>query len=225
MRLTDCFMDIIAYVAYFSRRSGEHQPPFDQIQSDILRLLSESQTLMNQGNFTQEDYDLARFAVIAWVDETIMNSGWNQREQWKMELLQRRYYQMYDAGEVFFERLNQLGPHQRDVRETYYLCLAMGFKGQYCHDGEEFLLEQLKSSNLKLLTGSSLGVPNLDKGDLFPEAYSTEAEETSGTKRRRRFSLITLLGLGLPVALFLGLFLIYSFILNNLVDNLLSKVL
>jgi type VI secretion system protein ImpK len=100
----------------------------------------------------------------------------------------------------------------------------MGFQGQYCHEGDDFLLDQLKNSNLKLLTGSSLGVPTLDKGDLFPEAYSAEAEMSSTTRRGRRLSPFTWLGLGFPVVLFFGLFVIYSFILNHLVDNLLGKL-
>jgi type VI secretion system protein ImpK len=224
MRLTDCFIDLIAYVAYLTRRVDVNQPPFEQVQADVLRLLSASQTLMSQGNFPPEDYDLARFAIVAWVDDTIMNSQWRHSDRWQRELLQRDYYKTTDAGEIFFERLNQVGPHQRDVREIYYLCLAMGFKGQYCHEGDDFLLDQLKNSNLKLLTGSSLGVPTLDKGDLFPEAYSAEADMSSTAGRGRRFSSFTWLGLGFPVVLFIGLFVIYSFILNHLVDNLLSKL-
>jgi len=224
MRLTDCFIDIIAYVAYFTRKVDVSQPPFEKIQADTLRLLSASQALMNQGNFTPDDYDLARFAVVAWVDETIMNSTWSHRDRWKRELLQRKYYQTTDAGEIFFERLNQLGPHQRDVREIYYLCLAMGFSGQYCHGGDEFLLDQLRASNLKMLTGSSIGVPTLDRGDLFPEAYSAEVQEISALKTGRRFSLSILVSMGFPVVLFISLFVIYSFILNHLVDNLIGKL-
>ena len=224
MRLTDCFIDIIAYVAYFSRKVDVNQPSFEQIQAEVSRLFSVSQTYMSQGNFTPEDYDLARFAIVAWVDETVMNSAWSHRDRWKRDLLQRKYYKTADAGEIFFERLNQLGPHQRDVREIYFLCLAMGFKGQYCHDGDDFLLDQLRNSNLKMLTGSSIGVPTLDRGDLFPEAYSAETLVSSAVKKGRRFSPFTLLVLGFPVVLFISLFVIYSFILNHLVDNLLSKL-
>jgi len=224
MRLTDCFIDLIAYVAYLTRRVDVNQPPFEQVHADILRLLSASQALMSQGNFSPEDYDLARFAIVAWVDDSIMNSQWSHSGRWQRELLQRDYYKTTDAGEIFFERLNQVGPHQRDVREIYYLCLAMGFKGQYCHEGDDFLLDQLKNSNLKLLTGSSLGVPTLETGDLFPEAYSAEDEMSPTATRGRRFSPSTLLSLGFPVVLFFGMFAIYSFILNHIVDNILGKL-
>jgi type VI secretion system protein ImpK len=222
MRLTDCFIDLIAYVAYFNKKAATRQPHFDQVKANILRLLTESQARMGQGNFSQEDFDLARFAVIAWVDETILNSSWNEKDKWQREQLQRVYHQTTDAGEIFFDRLNSIGPHQRDVREVYYLCLAMGFKGRYIHEGDDYLLDQLKTSNLKVLTGSSVDIPSLKKGDLFPDAYPLSSITGSQTKSLRRFSLFNLLCLSFPLVLFLGLYLIYTFILGNVGDNLLK---
>ena len=167
---------------------------------------------------------MARFAVFAWIDEIIMNSSWDGRGHWQREQLQRLYYQTADAGEIFFERLNTIGPHQRDVREVYYLCLALGFLGQYCNDGDEYLLEQLKTSNLKLLMGSSIGMPSLDKRELFPDAYPAASVEASAFKTRRRFSAFTLMCLGAPVALYSILFLIYHFVLNNIGQTFISTV-
>jgi type VI secretion system protein ImpK len=222
MRLTDCFIDLIAYIAFFNKGAATRQPHFDQVKADILRLLTESQNRMGRGNFSQEDYDLARFAVVAWIDETILNSPWNEKDKWQREQLQRIYYQTTDAGEIFFDRLNSIGPHQRDVREVYYLCLALGFKGRYIHEGDDYLLDQLITSNLKVLTGSSVGVPSLEKGDLFPDAYALESTTVSPMKPLGRFSTFNLLCLSFPVVLFLGLYLIYAFILGNVGDNLLK---
>ncbi len=223
MRLTDCFIELVAYAAYFLKTVAKRQPAFDQIKADIQRLISKSQENVNNGAFSHEDYDLARFAIFAWIDEAILNSSWEEKHRWQGEQLQRFYYQTADAGEIFFERLNTLGPHQRDVREVYYLCLAIGFTGRYCHEGDEYLLEQLKTSNLKLLTGSSVGLPSLEKGELFPEAYSVESSEVTSPKEKKILSTFTLLCLGAPVLLYSVLFLIYRFILNNIGESLLSK--
>jgi type VI secretion system protein ImpK len=220
MHLTDCFMAILAYVVYFTKTVAAKQPAFEQTQADILRLLSDAQSCISQGGFPHDDFDLARFAVVAWIDESMMNSTWRHKEKWQKQLLQRQYYQTADAGEIFFERLNGIGPHQRDVREVYYLCLALGFKGRYCHGGDEFLLDQLKTSNLKLLTGSSMGIPSLSTTELFPEAYPPAEAEATYRGGAGWFSGFTLACLSLPVLLFVGLFLIYTFILRNLGDNL-----
>ncbi|MDY7030304.1 MAG: DotU family type IV/VI secretion system protein [Thermodesulfobacteriota bacterium] len=216
MRLSDCFVKLIAYVTYFLNTAGSRQPPFDQVKADIRRIISESETCVIDGAVLQENYDLAKFAVCAWVDEAVLGSTWNGREKWQREQLQRFYYETVDAGELFFERLNSLGPHQGDVREVYYLCLAMGFTGRYCNEGDAFLLQQLKTSNLKLLTGSSLELPSLEKGELFPEAYLSESVQASPKRERFRFSIFTLFCLSAPVVLYGVLFLIYRFVLNNM---------
>ena len=152
-----------------------------------------------------------------------MSSGWNEKNRWQAEQLQRVYYQTTDAGELFFDRLNTVGLQQRDVREVYYLCLAMGFTGRHCHAGDDFLLDQLRSSNLKLLSGSSAGLPSLERSELFPEAYA--AASGAVLPRRSGFPLFTFLCLGFPVLLYLFFFVIYKFVLSNIGNNLFATVL
>ena len=224
MHLTDAFMELVAYVVYFVKTVGAKQPPYEQAKADILRLLTQSENVVKRGLFSQEDYDLGRFMIFAWVDETILNSAWNQKAQWQREQLQRLYYHTLDAGEEAFERLNGLGLHQREVREVYYLCLALGFKGRFHHPGDEYLLEQLKTSNLKLLLGSSVGLPSLERADLFPEAYPVETMEIGPQKQKFRLSPFTIACLAGPVILFGILFLIYQFALSGVGENFLKAV-
>ena len=220
MRLTDIFMELLAYVTYFNKSLAVKQPSYDQVKADITRLMSDIEIRTGQTQIGPDDFDLARFAVVAWVDETLLSSPWQDKEHWQKESLQRLYYQTADAGELFFDRLNAIGPHQRDVREVYYLCLAMGFKGRYIHEGDDFLLDQLKTSNLKLLTGTSVGIPALETGNFFPEAYPIETEAAAPLKAGRRFSMFSLIGLAFPIVLFAGLFIIYKFILGHIGDSL-----
>lgn len=221
MHLTDCFMKLIAYVVYFQQSAAIKQTPYEKVKGDIQRLLSESDAYVKKGVFSQEDYDQARFAVCAWVDEAMLGSSWPQKNSWQREQLQRLYYNTTDAGEEVFERLNCLGFHQHQVREVYYLCLALGFKGRFIHPGDEYLLEQLKTSNLKILLGSSVGVPSLERAELFPEAYPSQSMAIAPQKRRFHFSALTILALACPVILFGAFFLIYRFILNGMAENLL----
>lgn len=217
-------MELLAYVTFSLKSLEKTQPPFDQVKSNIDRLISNCDSFAERNNIPKEDYDLGRFAIFAWIDEVILNSQWSEREQWQKNLLQRIHFQTMDAGEIFFERMNNIGAHQRDVREVYYLCLAMGFTGRYIHEGDDFLLEQLKSSNLKLLTGSSVGLPSLDKGELFSEAYPQTSHSVTPKTTKWKVSSITLVSIGFPVVLFFVLFLVYNFILNNITENLLSTV-
>ncbi|MGD9239643.1 MAG: DotU family type IV/VI secretion system protein [Desulfobacterales bacterium] len=225
MRIVDGFMELLAYVAYFLKTVNARQPAFDQVKADIDRLASQADAYLQSKGIPKEDGDHARFAIFAWIDEVILSSAWNQKEQWQRQQLQRIHFQTTDAGELFFERLNTLGPHQNNVREVYYLCLAMGFSGRYIHEGDDFLLEQLKTSNLKVLTGSSIGLPALDQGELFAEAYPRQSVELKPEPRKRSLSPVILLGIGAPIVFYIALFLVYRFILNSIGENLLSTVL
>lgn len=222
MRLTDIFIKIFTYVAYLMRTSSP--PPIEQVKADIERLILESEADFEKGGFERENYDLARFAVYAWVDEMIMSSNWPGKDAWLKSTLQRTYFQTASAGDLFFERLNALGPHQQDVREVYYLCLSMGFMGKYCNEGDDYLLEQLKLSNLKLLTGTSVGLPSFENETLFPEAYPTEAAESGPAEKRSLFSPLNIVAVFGPVAVFIVLFFIYQFVLRNLNDNIMAMV-
>lgn len=223
MRLADCFTDIITYTILIRKKQGEETVSFDQVNADMERLNRESESLFGKSESTREDFDLARFAVFAWIDETIMGSSWDGRAQWQGEQLQRRYFQTSDAGELFFQKLNTIGPHQNHVREVYYLCLALGFTGQYCNQGDDMLLDQLKASNLKLLTGSSMDLPAIDQLKLFPDSYVMD-HDMPETATKKGFSLFTIVAFLAPVGLYAVLFLIYRFILNNIGDTLISRI-
>ncbi|WP_303721782.1 DotU family type IV/VI secretion system protein [Malonomonas rubra] len=214
MRMTDCFSETVAYVSYFLIADAGRQIGFDQFSSEVRRLLTESEQYVRNNQVSQDDYNQARFAICAWIDEAILSSNWPEKGRWQQETLQRFYYQTADAGEEFYTRLNSLGLQQQDVREVYFLCLAMGFKGRYCQEGDEFLLEQLKTSNLKLLTGSSLGIPSLERSELFPQSYASEVESIPLKSERWRLSPTTLGLLGSPILLFALLLLIFTLILK-----------
>ncbi len=220
MRLVDCFMQLVAYVVIFQNSVVSKQPGYEQIKADVQRLLSQSEAAAKRGQFSAEDYDQGRFMVCAWVDEALLGSSWAQKNLWQRDPLQRLYYNTFDAGVEVFDRLNTLGFHQRDVREVYYLCLSLGFKGRFIHPGDEFLLEQLRTSNLKILSGSSVGVPSLDNMVLFPEAYPEQVAEISQQRVPFRFSLVTVLALAGPPALFAVLYGIYYFTLGSVAGRI-----
>lgn len=221
MHLTDCFMELVTYVVYFRKNAASRQPPFEQVKADVHRLLSQSDALVAKGMFPREEYEQAHFAVCAWVDETLLASAWEHRVLWQREQLQRVFYNTTEAGEEFFDRLNRLGMHQRDVREVFYLCLALGFKGRFIHPGDEFLLEQLKASNLKLLVGGPMGIPSLEKAELFPGACPLSTPEVIQQPRRFRFSLLALAAIIGPVAVFSLLYFIYWVFLNSISEKIL----
>ncbi|UFS70723.1 DotU family type IV/VI secretion system protein [Geomonas sp. RF6] len=216
MRLVDSFIPLIGYVVLFRNGVEKNQPPYQQVRGDIQRLLSQSERWLKEDFCSDLDYDLARFIVCAWVDEVLLASAWKERNLWQREQLQRQYYNTTDAGVEAFEKLNLLGLDQREVREVYYVCLSLGFRGRFINPGDDFLLDQLRSSNLKILAGTSPSV--LEHGTLFPEAFPEKGPEMP--QACRRFTWVTAAALGAPLLLFVLLLLIYRFTLSSVAGRL-----
>lgn len=224
MHLTDCFTELVAFTTHFLRSCAVRQPPYGDVRREIDLLLSAAEAGARRENIPREEFELARFAVCAWIDEAVLSSPWSEKGHWLREQLQRLYYNTTDAGEEFFQRLGAVGLHQREVREVFYLCLALGFTGKYCRPGDEYQLDQVRTAQLKLLVGSSVGLPSLERTELFPEAFPAEAPAPVAPRRRTGFTPLAAATIAAPALLFLILFLVYRFTLSGAGDNFLRTV-
>lgn len=227
MRLTDLFLPVFVFVVQLLRDLELRHPTFDEVQGAVTRLLSATEAPVRRGSETAEEYDQARFAVCAWVDEMVAASAWEHRPLWLKEQLQRIYYRTTGAGAEFFERLERLGPDQGEAREIYYLCLVLGFTGRYCNPADKSRLHELKNDQLSLLLGGAT-VSALDRGDFFSDLKDQvpgpEPPREGGAVRSRFSSLPTILCLGVPPLLFALLFVVYRFVLTSIGDSFLKGV-
>jgi type VI secretion system protein ImpK len=100
----------------------------------ILEMLNHLEQRAKKENFDSEDIQQVKFALVAFIDETIITSNWSEKQNWMANPLQLRLYNRFDLGEEFFKKLEELRMRSRSnsqVLEVYYLCLVLGFKGQY----------------------------------------------------------------------------------------------
>jgi type VI secretion system protein ImpK len=118
MRLIDCFVEIVAYTSDFLKTAVDENPDASAVEQDYALLFKRSEDKMKEGKFEYEAWDSARFALCAWVDEMIMCSSWEGHSAWGHRQLQRIYYSSTNAGEEFFERLEELDPETKDIREV-----------------------------------------------------------------------------------------------------------
>jgi len=87
-----------------------------------------------------EDIDDSKFALAAFIDETVASSPWKQKGVWLSRTLQDELFDTTNAGEEFFDKLKELqsNPSERtSLLEVYYLCLVLGFEGKYKILGKE----------------------------------------------------------------------------------------
>lgn len=112
-----------------------------QLRDRLRKLMTKCKQEALGSGVPSEDISLAQFALVAFMDESILSSDWSQKDRWVAKPLQLELYDRYDAGEAFFDRLEQLREQpagQAEVLEVYYLCMALGFKGKYqLHEQEK----------------------------------------------------------------------------------------
>ena len=89
-----------------------------------------------QRGYSAEEIQLAIFAVVAFLDESILNLRHPIFADWPRQPLQEEFFGHHVAGEVFYQHLQKmLGMNDSqslaDVLEIYYLCMLMGFAGRY----------------------------------------------------------------------------------------------
>jgi type VI secretion system protein ImpK len=118
----------------------------------IKQVLATAEQEARTAGYASDDVRFALFAVIAFLDETVLNSGQPMFAHWSSRTLQEEVFGVHMAGELFFQYLQQLmvrqdSPDLADVLEVYSLCLLLGFKGRYSrtHDGDiPVLVRQLR---------------------------------------------------------------------------------
>ena len=148
----DCFLLILQLRA--AKDLGEPEILKKRIQELLRHIERESR----EAGYGEESIQRAVFALVAFIDETIIASEWDQREQWLANPLQLQLFNRYDAGEEFFATLDKLRrrpEHERELLELYFLCLALGFRGRYRFIGKEKLLELLETTYSELKRADS----------------------------------------------------------------------
>ena len=106
---------------------------FRQQVIDALKIAD--QQARNQG-YNSEDIKLAIFAVVAFVDESVLNLRLPVFADWPRRPLQEELFGHHIAGEIFFKNLQELlgkndSQDLADLLEVYLMCLLLGFAGRY----------------------------------------------------------------------------------------------
>lgn len=145
-RLAERFAPCFTYVLKIQASSALGDP--DQLRRNVKGVLNQCESEAQEAGFGTDAIEQAKFAVVALVDETILSSSWSGTNQWMKTPLQLEFYDQFDAGEVFFDRLDELAERPEEnaqILEVYYLCMTLGFKGKYQLQEQGRLRELIES--------------------------------------------------------------------------------
>lgn len=86
--------------------------------------------------YATDDIRIALFAIVVFLDESVLNSGQQMFADWPRKPLQDELFGGHLGGEVFFQYLQQQlerddSREVADLLEVFQLCLLLGFRGRY----------------------------------------------------------------------------------------------
>jgi type VI secretion system protein ImpK len=147
--------------------------PSDELRHKIDGLFKKFEERGANSGYKESQLQDAKFALAAFVDETVLAGGFPLREEWERYPLQLEYFKEALAGNKFFERLAWLMKQgETDVVEVYYICLLLGFKGKYT----VFLEDQLPAV-INTTAEYLQGAGRLQKSVLSPHGLLNDQPE------------------------------------------------
>jgi len=182
------------------------------LKSRVYEMFERFEDNARRTGIDNEKIRLSKFALVAFLDETIISSEWPQKSDWLSDPLQIKLFDTFNAGEEFFNYMAEMRlrtSQNKDVLEIYYLCLSLGFKGKYQLQSPENLRRIIDDLNL----------------ELHPDAFrSIDAISPNGKPRQ---SLVQTVKGGLPlwvyplgaIVIFIVIYLVLSFVISGEADD------
>jgi type VI secretion system protein ImpK len=208
-RISIVFQELLTVIVRV--RAGRQQiSSADHFRQQIRGALATAQSEALRGGYNTAEASLAAQAVVAFLDESILNSGTQLANDWVRQPIGPEYFEQHVAGEVFFKNIRDLltGDNSQkvsDILELYQLCLLLGYRGRFGggREGDVRTIIDRIAEKTQRIHGS---IPLLEP-QWRPEGETVPMAANPWT---RRLTWIAACAAGLFVALFLVYWLVLS---------------
>ena len=211
-----CFQEVFTVIV---RLQSNRHPVTDSedFRRRMLHLINLCEQRSRKLGYSGEDTKMAIFALVAFLDETVLNLNNPVFAQWHKRPLQEELFGVHVAGKLFFQGVDRLvarddSAHLADLLEVYYLCLLLGYSGQYN------LGQDQKMGELDFYRNKVSGKIDQIRRALYDSAPQAPEEAIQLTGRDpwvRRLALTAVLCLGLALIFYV---LYWSFLSSGVSD-------
>ncbi|MFM2093705.1 MAG: hypothetical protein RIS70_829 [Planctomycetota bacterium] len=120
---------VFAHVLDLLDRIGKGQPVVAQEERRKIRLwFDEAEASLGP----TREWQLAKYALVAWVDEVLIESPWQGKNWWVENTMEWELFSTHDAYEQFYVRGNEAATlSNKDALEVFFICVVLGFRGLY----------------------------------------------------------------------------------------------
>ena len=104
------------------------EPALEEVQTHLKRSLGTFDAHGAEGELQQ----LARRAIIYWMDERLVNAEWQHARRWNDQTLELQLLGTRNRARAFYDdAMLAEGMERLDAFEIYAVCAALGFQGLY----------------------------------------------------------------------------------------------
>jgi type VI secretion system protein ImpK len=193
--------------------------PSNDLRPKIATLLDDFERRGERYRFSSKIIQVSKFALASFVDETMLSSNFNLKEEWEKNPLQLEYFGEHLAGNKFFEKLAAMIKQvdvTADAVEIYYVCMLLGFKGRYAvYEKDRLLSIMQETANALVRAGKIRPV------ELSPHWLANDQPEPPKPRKMPTWAKIGALGgLGFAFIIYLVMFMVVSSFLKNAIEKL-----
>lgn len=151
-------LTIVVRVRYNRQAVSDAQ----SFRAEMVKHLRVAEQRARGRGYSEDDVKRVIFAVVAFLDESVLSSRNPTFADWPRLPLQAELFGNQLAGEVFFQELQRIlnrpdANEVADLLEVFGLCLLLGFKGRYAAGGAGDLraVQMAVQEKIRRIRGSS----------------------------------------------------------------------
>ena len=91
-KIPEISAELFECMLVFKGLSPGNRPDYDTLRRKIYAIFDKQEREVQENHIRRESYDLAKFAMVALVDEMILNSDWEYRREWQADTLQAAFF-------------------------------------------------------------------------------------------------------------------------------------
>jgi type VI secretion system protein ImpK len=193
--------------------------PSNDLRPQVAKMLEDLERRAERYRFNHKIVQVSKFALAAFVDETVLINNFPMRNEWERNPLQLEYFGEQLAGNKFFEKLEAMLKQidvTQDAVEIYYVCMLLGFRGRYAvYEQDKLLAIMQETANALVKVG------RLKQVELSPHWLANDQPVPPKKRGMPIWAKIgALAGLGFAVVIYLILFVMSSRFLNDAMGGL-----
>jgi type VI secretion system protein ImpK len=119
------FMHVLGLL---ERISHDENPPVSEERVKIRGWLDQAEGQLGHGS----DWLLAKYALVSWIDDVLIDAPWEGRNWWKENALEVEVFNTRLRNEQFYMKGKEAASlPSKDALEVFYVAVVLGFRGLY----------------------------------------------------------------------------------------------